>query len=129
MNKKSLVISVVLVVVLIFALGAYETAKPQNCDDGTFYFHQFEDFSGKKVTLTSKPKKVAVLFSSLADVWCLAGGEVAITVGESVERGICSDDVLLVDSGAGKTIDTEMLIAYEPDLVIYSLDVEAQHLN
>ena len=126
MNKKSIIISVVFVVVLILSLGAFESVRPQQEDDGIFYFHQFEDFSGEKVTLTSKPQKVAVLFSSLADVWKIAGGEVAITVGESVERAICSDDVLLVDSGAGKTIDVEMLLAYEPDLVIYSLDVEAQ---
>ena len=126
MNKKSLIISIVFVVVLIFALGAFENAKPQQSDDGTFYFHQFEDFSNKKVTLTKKPQKVAVLFSSLADVWELAGGDVAITVGESIERGICDENVLLVDAGAGKTIDVELLLAYEPDFVIYSLDVEAQ---
>lgn len=126
MNKKSLIISIAFVIVVIFALGAFESVKPQDNDDGIFYFHQFEDFSGKKVTVTSKPKKVAVLFSSLADVWTIAGGEVAITVGESVQRGICKDDVLLVDGGAGKTIDVEKLISYEPDFVIYSLDVEAQ---
>ena len=126
MNKKSLIISIVFVVAVIFALGAFESVKPQDDDDGVFYFHQFEDFAGEKITLTSKPKKVAVLFSSLADVWQLAGGEVSITVGESVERGICKEDVLLVDGGAGKTIDVEKLISYKPDFVIYSLDVEAQ---
>ena len=126
MKNKSLIISLVFVVVIIFALGAFETNKPQNNDSDIFYFHQFEDFSGKKVTLTEKPQKVAVLFSSLADVWTLAGGEVAITVGESVERGICSENVLLVDTGAGKIIDTELLISYKPDFVIYSLDIDAQ---
>lgn len=56
----------------------------------------------------------------------MAGGEVAITVGESVERGICDEDVLLVDQGAGKTIDTERLLSYRPDLVIGSADIPAQ---
>lgn len=71
-------------------------------------------------------QRVAVLFSSFAEVWQLAGGEVAITVGESVERGICNEDVLLVDEGAGKTIDTELLLSYRPDLVIGSADIPAQ---
>lgn len=126
MNKKSIIISVAFVLVLIFALGAFETAKPQQNDDGIFYYREFEDSLGEKVRLTKKPEKVAVLFSSLADVWQLAGGETFITVGESVERGICDENVLLVDGGAGKTIDVETLIASEPDFVIYSPDVEAQ---
>lgn len=72
------------------------------------------------------PSRVAVLFSSMADIWTTAGGEIAITVGESVERGFASEDVILVDGGAGKTIDVERLILAEPDLVIASADVEAQ---
>lgn len=73
----------------------------------------------------SSHQRVAVLFSSFADVFQLAGGEIAITVGESVERGICDPSVLLVDEGAGKTIDTERLLAFRPDLVIGSADIAA----
>lgn len=73
----------------------------------------------------SSYQRVAVLFSSFAEVWQLAGGTVAITVGESVERGICDEGVLLVDQGAGKTIDTELLLSYRPDLVIGSADIPA----
>ncbi len=73
-----------------------------------------------------KPQRVAVLLSSFAEVWQLAGGEVAITVGESVERGICKEGVLLADRGAGKTIDAERLLSYRPDLVIGSADIPAQ---
>lgn len=72
------------------------------------------------------PKKVAVLFSSYAEVFQLAGGEVSVTVGESVERGICKEGVLLVDDGAGKTINTERLLSFQPDLVIGSADIPAQ---
>ena len=86
----------------------------------------FADDSGATVTLSAKPSRVAVLFSSLADLWTLSGGEVSITVGETVERGIAPEDVLLVDAGAGKTVNTELLISYEPDLVIGSLDIAAQ---
>ncbi len=70
--------------------------------------------------------KTAVLFSSFAQMWLQAGGEVDITVGESVSRGLVSQDVILVDSGAGKSIQTELLLASAPSLVIYSLDIPAQ---
>lgn len=122
-NKKSVIISVIAVIVIIFALGTFETAKPQNSDD--IYF-TFTDSMGEVVTLEKKPERVAVLFSSFADVWKESGGTTAITVRESVERDICGEDVLLVDDGAGKTINTELLVSYEPDFVITSADIPAQ---
>ena len=70
-----------------------------------------------------------MLFSSFADVWETAGGRVDITVGESVERGFAPEDVLLVDDGAGKTINQELLLSYEPDFVICSADLEEQGEN
>ena len=87
--------------------------------------HTFTDSMGHTVTV-SEPQRVAVLFSSLADIWVSAGGSLAITVEETVERGIVAADAVLVDTGAGKTIDREALIAAAPDLVITSADIEAQ---
>lgn len=92
--------------------------------EGVYY--SFQDASGAQITLQEKPEKVAVLFSSFADVWETAGGQVDITVGESVERGFAPEDVLLVDDGAGKTINQELLLSYEPDFVICSADLEEQ---
>lgn len=86
----------------------------------------FTDDTGALVTLSKKPETVAVLLSSLADIWCTAGGRVDITVGESVARGFAGADTVLVDDGAGKTINTELLIAAQPDLVIYSADLAGQ---
>ncbi|MBE6702796.1 MAG: ABC transporter substrate-binding protein [Ruminococcaceae bacterium] len=86
----------------------------------------FTDSVGYEIVLHEQPRRVAVLFSSLAEIWCLAGGEIAVTVGETVERGIASDAVTLVDSGAGKAINTEVLIAAAPDFVITSTDIPAQ---
>lgn len=77
-------------------------------------------------TNTEKPTRVAVLFSSLAEIWLEAGGEIAITVGETVERGFADADTPLVDSGAGKTINVELLLSLDPDLVICSADIAAQ---
>lgn len=88
--------------------------------------YAFTDDAGILVTIPYQPKKVAVLLSSYAEVWQLAGGEVQITVAESVERGFASADAVLVDSGAGFHIDTEQLIAQNPDFVLCSADLEAQ---
>lgn len=94
--------------------------------DGDAPFYTFTDDAGTQVSLSHPPRRVAVLFSSLADVWVSAGGEVAITVGESVERGFATADAILVDAGAGKAVNTERLVDAAPDLVICSLDVAAQ---
>ncbi len=87
----------------------------------------FTDSTGTAVTLEQAPQRVAVLFSSYAEIWTLAGGEVAITVGETVERGFAPDTAVLVDAGAGhSTIDLEALVAAEPDLVIGTADYAGQ---
>lgn len=89
-------------------------------------YYKFTDDAGQEIVLETQPKQVAVLFSSFADVWQIAGGEIAVTVGESVERGFAGENVVLVDDGAGKTIDLERLISSEPDFVICSADITAQ---
>jgi len=88
--------------------------------------YTFTDDTGAEITVPEKPETVAVLLSSLADLWITAGGSVDITVGETVERGFVPDSVILVDAGAGKTIDIEALIAAKPDFVIYSADLAGQ---
>lgn len=119
MNKKSIIIAVVIVVLLIFISGAVETNKLESSGE---YF-TFTDSEGEIVELSHKPQKTAVLFSSLAECWIEAGGEVYVTVGESVERGLVKEETELVDKGAGKTVDTEKLISLEPDFVICSADI------
>lgn len=89
------------------------------------YHVSFSDHSGKSITLTEKPEKVAVLFSSFADMVLLSGGSVDITVGESIERGFASTDTALVDLGAGKSINTELLLSESPDFIIGSYDIAA----
>ena len=138
MLKKQLVLLFALVMTISFAAcqgrQQAEEAQPSSPDldslevsggvNGVHY--AFQDVTGAQITLAEKPEKVAVLFSSFADVWQSAGGQVAITVGESVERGFVPEDTLLVDGGAGKTINQELLLSYEPDFVICSADLEEQ---
>lgn len=88
--------------------------------------YAFMDSTGAQITAPKQPQTVAVLLSSLADIWVTAGGSVDITVGETVDRGFASKDAILVDEGAGKTINLELLIASEPDFVIYSPEIGGQ---
>ena len=85
----------------------------------------FTDDMGKTVSVSS-PSRVAVLFSSFADIWNLVGGSIHITVGEAVSRGFADENALLVDDGAGKKINTELLLSYAPDFILYSADIPAQ---
>ena len=85
----------------------------------------FTDDTGAAVTAPYKPQKVAVLTSSLADLWITAGGAVHITVGETLERGLL-EEAVLVDAGAGKTVDLERLISERPELVICSAELAGQ---
>ena len=107
-------------------LSAGSVTEPGTVSADSAAYYTFEDGLGNTVVLKEKPEKVAVLFSSYADVWQCAGGEVAVTVGESVERGFADESAVLVDGGAGKTIDNERLVAEEPDFVICSADLSEQ---
>ena len=125
--KKQVLRSFALILALLCAfLGSCSTATttvtPNHGDVCTF-----TDATGTTVTLEKKPQKVAVLFSSFAEIWQLSGGEVSITVGEAVERGFADSSTILVDSGAGHSlIDTEALVEAAPDLVIGTADYAGQ---
>ena len=110
------------VILVVFTLFSCISCEENDTGD----YITFKDSLGNTVSLDEKPSRVAVLFSSLAEEWQLAGGDVAITVGESVERGFVPDGTPLVDTGAGKHVSVELLLSYEPDLVIGSADIAAQ---
>lgn len=114
------------VLVGALALGLFGCAKSPKKDMQEGSFYTFTDDVGREVELKKAPEKVAVLFSSYADIWQLAGGSVAVSVGESIERGITAEGTPVVDSGAGKSIDAELLLSYEPDFVICSADIAGQ---
>lgn len=65
---------------------------------------------------------VACLNSSIADLWTLAGGDVSITVQDSIDRGFCDEDAILVDGASGRGINLEILVASQPQLVLASAD-------
>lgn len=112
---------ILLALCLLFSACSAPTQQPVSQ-----WQYSFTDSTGALITLNERPEKVAVLFSSYAEIWTLAGGTVSVTVGESVERGFVAEGTALVDGGAGKTIDHELLIAAQPDFIIGSVDIAAQ---
>ncbi|HCL03078.1 MAG TPA: hypothetical protein DHW61_11840, partial [Lachnoclostridium phytofermentans] len=85
--------------------------------------HVIIDDSGFFTTFTTPPKKVAVLFSSYAQVWQDAGGTISITVPDSIDRSLVKkEDVTVVGNGDGRAINVERLLKLKPDLVILTND-------
>lgn len=86
------------------------------------YAVTFTDSISHEVTVDN-PSRVALLNSSLADAWVLAGGKAAITIEEAVERGFASADAIVVGNSSGMRIDSELLYVAKPDLIIGSADL------
>ncbi len=108
----------------VFTLASLTSCLPEAEGDISF-----TDSLGNSVVLDGAPGRVAVLFSSLAEIWSSAGGEVAVSVGESVLRGFCDADTPSVHSdsgGVGKSINIELLLAQAPDFVICTADYPGQ---
>lgn len=118
MNRNK-ILSLLLVLLLLTGCAAEE---PLSEVDPAL---TFTDSTGFFVTAPNEPRTVAVLCSSYAEVWTLAGGTVRITVGEAVQQGFATNDATLVDTGDGTTIDLEALLAARPDFVIGSADIPA----
>lgn len=120
---RSIVSLLVLCALLLTAILTTGCDAPQN--NGGYY--SFTDHLGREVRLDGVPSRVAVLFSSYAEIWQIAGGEVSITVADSVERGFADSTAVIVDGGAGHTtLNTELLLASSPDLVIGTADYPVQ---
>lgn len=115
---------IALLLALVCLLGSCRGEEPEDIPAPPYC--TFVDDAGQEIILQEQPQHVAVLFSSYAEAWTLAGGTVSVTVGESVERGFADAAAVLVDDGAGKSINLEVLIAEQPDLVIASADIAAQ---
>lgn len=125
--KKLLLISVILLTISLGFSSCGGKSATISSTAADFSPVSFTDSTGREVTLNSRPQNVAVLFSSYTEIWQIAGGEVKITVGDSIKRGFSAEGgVTLVDDSNGASIDIEQLIASKPDFVIGSADVAAQ---
>ncbi len=134
MLNKVKKIYIIVIAALMLLVSCTDGRQPGKDGSGTLsesaggaWSYSFTDSTGALVTLRERPKTVAVLFSSYADIWVSAGGKVDITVGETVERGFAPDTAILVDNGSGHSaIDLETLTASAPDLVIGTADYACQ---
>ena len=88
-------------------------------------YASFTDSAGETIVLQEKPERVAVLFSSFAELWQLAGGTVAVTVGESVERGFVPEGTPLVDDGAGVICSGDIAAQAETAETLTGLNIPA----
>lgn len=69
------------------------------------------------------PQRVVALSSSLAELWLLAGGELAGTTSDTLERGFEARPEDMAVVGSVKEPSLEAILALEPDYVIYSSDL------
>ena len=86
----------------------------------------FTDDLGREVTL-AKPRRVAALIGSFADVWCLAGGQgtlVAAADDSWTQFGLDLPETV-ENLGAVKEPNVEKLVAAEPDFVLGSTKTAA----
>ena len=79
----------------------------------------FTDALGREVSVSEKPKRVAALIGSFADIWMLAGGEICATADDAWEDfGLSLDGA--VNIGGAHSPNLELLISSEPEFVIAS---------
>ncbi|MBD5103136.1 MAG: ABC transporter substrate-binding protein [Subdoligranulum sp.] len=86
----------------------------------------FTDALGRTVTI-DRPRRVAVLIGSFADVWCAAGGKdvlVATADDAWTQFGLDLPDTV-ENIGGAKSPSAEALLAAQPDFVIASTGTQA----
>lgn len=104
--------------------GASESAsQPESAGETAV---TITDSTGAQITLDTRAPRVVAAYSSFAESWLLAGGELCgVTQDALEERDLgLSQDVAVV--GTVKEPNAEEIIALDPDLVILASDIAAQ---
>lgn len=81
--------------------------------------YTFTDDLGREVTVDA-PQRVAALLGSYAQIWMLAGGEVAATADDAWEDLSLELPEDTVNLGNTKQLSLELLLSSQPDLVLAS---------
>ncbi len=88
----------------------------------------FTDHLDRQVTVPKNPQRVAALIGSFAQVWTLAGGEVAATANDAWTSFDLGLDQSATNLGKTTEISLELLLAANPDFIVASaktdIDVE-----
>lgn len=86
----------------------------------------FTDDLGQKLAL-EPPHRVAALIGSFAEIWCLAGGEdsLAAAAGDAWTSFDLNLGENVIDLGAVKDPNLEVILSAEPDLILASCNTPA----
>lgn len=90
-----------------------------------------DDTDRGEIAIDKNPKKVAVLFGSIACLWYEAGGTIQLAVGgespvalyeQQIGRDFTKDEgvTVVAESSGGQTWDLEVILSNEPDLIVCS---------
>lgn len=109
--------------------------KVDNAEDSEGSGLIYEDALGNKVKFTEEEikeisdenVKVAILSSSYAEIWSLAGGKLAVVTEDAYDedREIAVDDTT-VSAGSLKNPNLEILLASDVKIAMLSADIEGQ---
>lgn len=87
----------------------------------------FTDVLNREVTVTN-PKKVAAFMGSYAEIWLLAGGELAAVTEDAFDERNLSLDENIVRLGKMNAVDMELVIEEDIDFVLLSSEA-AEHVQ
>ena len=118
--------AILLAVVLLLSScgdGGKRSAVPEAPEEEAILF---TDDLGQELCIP-RPRRVAALIGSFADIWCLAGGRDTLTAAAndawtSFDLGLGED---VADLGAIKEPNLELLLARQPDLILASSNTAA----
>ena len=112
-------------ILLLFLNGCGNTQtlnyEDGNQEEGVF---SFTDDLGREV-IVREPERVATLIGSFTDIWLLSGGEVTAAANDSWESLQLPLGEDVVNLGSIQEPDIEKLIASQPDLVLASVNTDA----
>lgn len=111
---KIKLLSLFLLLSLLCGCAAPAVAEPEAAEAFTF-----TDDLGRSVSIRS-PKRIACLLGSFAQIWQLAGGEVAATADDAWEDLALELAEDCVNLGNTKSLSLELLLAAQPDFILAS---------
>ena len=105
------------------ALATYENLYPDYIlgenETSVTYLNKF----GEATTISKNPEKVVVIYNSLLGLWYYMGGESMTKVKGS--SNVPEEAKDLVDLGSSYSLSLEAIIAFEPDLIIMSANIDS----